>query len=65
MPKKKTSIILIALLTLLLIALVIWFFNKKIENIDKAYTGSLNYSQQHLTNRALYKSFAIMHFAIK
>ena len=46
MPKKKTSIILIALLTLLLIALVIWFFNKKIENIDKAYTGSLD-SQQH------------------
>jgi hypothetical protein len=62
--KKKTSIILIVLLTLLLIALVIWFFNKRIEKIDNAYTGSINSLQQDLTNRDLYKSFAIMHSAI-
>jgi uncharacterized membrane protein YidH (DUF202 family) len=33
--KKNLSIILVVLLALLLIALVIWRFDKKIKNIDK------------------------------
>jgi hypothetical protein len=35
MPKKRLSIILIILLTLLLIALVIWLYDKRIENIER------------------------------
>jgi len=35
MLKKNLSIILVVLLTLLLIALVIWRFDKKIRNIDQ------------------------------
>jgi uncharacterized membrane protein YidH (DUF202 family) len=33
--KKNLSIVLVVLLALLLIALVIWRFDKKIKNIDK------------------------------
>ncbi|HEX5150994.1 MAG TPA: hypothetical protein VFW07_06075 [Parafilimonas sp.] len=35
MLKRNASIILIILLTLLLIALVIWLFDKRIENVEK------------------------------
>jgi len=35
MFKRNASIILIILLTLLLIALVIWLYNERIENIEK------------------------------
>ncbi len=33
--KKNLSVILVILLTLLLIAIVIWVFDKKIKSIDK------------------------------
>jgi len=35
MQKKNISIILIILLTVLLLAFVIWMFDRKIENIEK------------------------------
>ena len=35
MLKKNISIVLIVLLTLLLLAFVIWMFEKKIESIEK------------------------------
>ena len=35
MLKRNISIILVVLLTLLLLALVIWMFDKKIESIEK------------------------------
>jgi len=35
MLKKNLSIIIIVLLTLLLMAVVIWIFNKRIEKIEK------------------------------
>ena len=35
MLKRNASIILIILLTILLIALVIWLFDKRIKNIEK------------------------------
>jgi len=35
MPKKHLSIILVILLTLLLIALTIWVFDKRIGHIEK------------------------------
>jgi len=35
MRQKNISIILIVLVTLLLIVLVIWMFNKKLDNIER------------------------------
>jgi hypothetical protein len=43
MLRKNLSIILVVLLTLLLIALVIWVFDKRIKSIDKKIKPSVTY----------------------
>jgi hypothetical protein len=40
MIKKNLSIILVILLTLLLVAMVIWIFNKRIDTIEKTRSNS-------------------------
>ena len=40
MLKKNLSIILVILLTMLLVAMVIWVFNRRIETIEKGKTNS-------------------------
>jgi len=53
--KKNLSIILVILLTLLLVAMVIWFFNKRIESIEKGKSKST------ITNKEQTALLAINH----
>jgi len=46
MLRKNLSIILIVLLAMLLIAMVIWVFNKRIESIGKKMKITLIHSKQ-------------------
>jgi len=43
MLKKNLSIILVVLITLLLIAMVIWVFDKRIKSIDKKIKPTVTY----------------------
>jgi hypothetical protein len=49
MTKKNVSIILIALLTLLLLAFVIWMFDKKIAGIEKKIKNPVTHVTPELT----------------
>jgi hypothetical protein len=51
MPKTKSSLILIILVTLLLIAIVIWLFDRRIKNIEKKITPVVSSSIYDKTGR--------------
>ena len=55
MTKKNVSIIIIVLFTLLLLALVIWMFDKKIETIEKKMSEPVTYVSRF--NYSLLKTF--------
>ena len=46
MKRKSISIILIVLLALLLLAIVIWMFDKKIETIEKKMSEPVTYASR-------------------
>jgi hypothetical protein len=45
--KKNLSVIVVILLTLLLIAMVIWVFDKKIETVEKQMNPTTSYHTQN------------------
>jgi flagellar basal body-associated protein FliL len=53
MLKKNLSIILVILLTLLLVAMVIWLFNKRIEGLEKGKSNSAVVNKEQPSLRAL------------
>jgi len=56
MLKKNISIVLIVLLTLLLLAFVIWMFEKKIESIEKKIEAPVT-RESKATDYATLESF--------
>jgi len=48
MRKKNLSVILIILITLLLIAIVIWFYDNRIKNVQKKMTPVVSFNFKNL-----------------
>ena len=61
--KKNLSIIIVILLTLALISIVIWMFNKRIEKIDKHLKGRVMIKEKQADHaESSMTKLAILHF---
>lgn len=58
MPKKNLSLIIIILLTMLLIAIVIWLYDIRIKNVEKKMTPVASFISKNL-NTTYYEKDSI------
>ncbi|MES1225102.1 MAG: hypothetical protein ABUT20_56995 [Bacteroidota bacterium] len=46
MVKKNLSVILVILMTIILVAMVVWLFNKRIERLEKGKRGQAGMTEK-------------------